>query len=159
MKYYKAIPQEEKPFVLWLLVAENEAELIEKGLSEDPLVLPEDKKPAYVNGVSPITVKGNELQQASAEDIRLYGIEYDNEQRVLKQSSKSLLLEKSVFDYKDNQFPMNEIARLHYSIIARNPKNYKVLHVGGIYDLQQQDVTEFISAYYNQLEILIQPIV
>lgn len=157
MRYFKAIPQEDKPYVLWQLVADNEAELLQLGLNEDPLILPEDLKPAYVNGVSPVIVKDNELVNLSAEQLRVYGVEYDTFQRVLIQSDKSNVIGNSSFEFKGMQFPMNETARLHYSVIARKAKNYKVLQLQGIYDLSSQDIPDFIDAYYNKLETITQP--
>jgi hypothetical protein len=155
-EYYKANELTEKPFIFWEMVAADDIQLENLGFKNDPLVVPEGEIPTLQYGVYPWKISGGELVDRTPSEMSNYQLQYQNENPVRLQANKIAKINSASFEYNAVNFPMNEVARLHYSVVERLPQNHKVLSYTGIYSLLEEDRASFISAYYFELEKLIQ---
>lgn len=155
MQYFKAKELPGKPFLIWQSVAENEEQLKMLPNPSDPLIIKEINVPAFQYGVCPWKIQGGQYVSRTPGEMAVFQSEFEAGELVYQQEIKIGNVNKSVFDFDNKQFPMNEVARLHYKCIERTPGNYKITSTAGQYNLQQADNPAFLNAFYNKLITLV----
>lgn len=163
MRFFKAIAVDVKPLIHWTCVAKNATELDMLGLSDDPLVLPEDQVPAYIYNVCPLKIVEGELVNRTPMEMSLYESEFLEKQKINNQSQISSKLENSsdaFFTFLTKDFPMNQTARLHYLAIQNTTgkTEYNVMTTNGMtVEITAANKADFLEAYHEKLLQLTQP--
>lgn len=156
MIYFKALELDNKPFVQWNSVAHSLKELQDLGMENDPLVLPENEVPAFEFGVCPLKVFEGQLVSRRQEEMDMFEQEFLQNQKLKEQGNSINAINEGTFEYNTEVFPLNETARLRYSLIkALNPKSLTVItSKGKSYILDTSEFDAFLTAYYSELLIL-----
>jgi hypothetical protein len=157
MRYYKAEPVNNKPFIYWHLWANSIEELQALGYEDDPLIIAEADMPDYQFGVCPMKIVDGQLVNRTAQEMEDFESEFIASSGFRTYGAKIADVNKALFVYDGKSFPMHDAARLFYGCIQRTAANYKVQHSTGIVDVFQADIPAFLDAYYNKLQTLTQP--
>lgn len=158
MRYFKAQPLENRPYIQWSLVAKDITELEAKGLDDDPLVVSEDVKPDFQYGVCPWKIVDGELVERTSGEMDTIEAEYNARAAMNTQRLQAITVETDSFVYDGRTFPMNQTARMLYAAVHHLGANAKVIDVLGVqYDLFAVNIPAFMTAYYTKLKALTQP--
>lgn len=157
MTYYKAVELSEKPYMQWDSWANSYEEYVAFGLENNPLIIAESDLPEFKFGVCPMKIVDGELVNRAPEEMAAFEAEYIAASGFRSYGKKIVDVDKALFVYDGNSFPMHNVARLYYSCILRTSANYKVQHTTGIYDLAPANISAFLDAYYSKMKILTQP--
>ena len=158
MKYFKAYPMAERPFMQWGLIAKSLAELETLGLDDDPLILAENLIPATEYGVCPLKIEGGELVERSTEEMDVFEVQFEMRNSLNNQAKKVRDLNVETFTYDDTDFPLNEAARIYYGAVNFLAANAKIMDATGAeYTLLAGNIPAFMTAYYTKLKTLTQP--
>lgn len=141
--FYKAIPIEEKPYILWQELTADEP--------DNPLVIDAADLPPYEYGVSTKEIKEGALVDR---DMTLLEREYN----AVLYTQKGAALQVATFEYDGTTFPMHEVARLYYKCIENTPGGYNLMRTDGQpYALAEANNEAFLTAYYAELLNQTQP--
>ena len=144
---FKAIELEQKPFITWLSTDEPLG----------ALVVREEDVPDYIFGVCPWKIVDGELVARDSSEMELFEEEYLIKQRVDTQAQKIIDVNNATFTFGTNEFPMNEVARLHYSMIDKTrPESVLVTSLDGAVRIDTYQIDDFMEAYYDELKTLIE---
>lgn len=131
MIYFKAVELEQKPFIQWNSVAFSLQELINLGLNDDPLVLPEDEIPFTEFGVYPIKIESGELVSRSSTEMESFRNEWCVVTDKNDFAKKIENVNVETFTYDGHEFMMDEVSRLFYYAIDKVRGNQKILTSSG----------------------------
>lgn len=160
MRYFIATEQEPKPLIVWNLVASSTAQLIELGLEDNPLVLPEDSLPDLIFGVCPLKIEGGELVDRTTGEMDDFEVEWTEITQKGTNAGKIVDVNTGHFTYDSTNFPMDEVSRLFYAAISNQPPAGDVKCMttsGALYNLTNANIGDFITEYYKKLRALAQP--
>lgn len=152
MRYFKAITQDNKPFIIWSLFANSLAELQARGLDSDPSIVEESSIPANVYDVCPLKIEAGELVERTVPEMAVFEAEYDTAVIVGGQANIVEVLKTQTFAFDSQTFPMHESARLIYDLVEKLGSSRKIITADGLqYDLLDADIPLFMNNYRNEL--------
>jgi len=152
MRYFKAVPTDEKPFVHFAGWADSLAELTEMGEFENPLIVAEDQI-VYQFGVFTMRIVDGALVDWTPEEMDTFEAEYNQKQLVSAESAKVGVIDNEKFVYSSKSYPLHPAARLRYMAIeADNGKDVQVMTITGeIVTVAEANIPAFMNAYYTKL--------
>ena len=152
MRYFKAIAQENKPFIIWSLFANSLVELQALGLEDDPLIVKETSIPDNVYDVCPLKIVDGELVDRTVPEMEDFEAEYDTAVIISGQANIVEVLKTQTFAFDGQTFPMHDSARLIYETYETLGGNRKIITSDGQeYDLLDEEIENFMIAYRNEL--------
>ena len=156
MKFYKADPIAEKPFIRWNEVAKNIDELIALGLENDPLILPYELVPSYQFAVCPLKIEAGELVPYTLIEMNAFEASFDVRQSIIAEADKIKDINKGTFLHAGNLYPMHEVARLRYMACALDaPANQNFMDVTGVVrTILEADLPTFLNKYYKEIQLI-----
>lgn len=145
---FRAIEIPNKPLIVW---EQWDGEL-------DALTVNESNIPANQFGVCPWKVEGGSLVARTTAEMAIFETEYNQYQAGKEYIAKTNDVNAATFTWNGFTFPMHETARLYYTVIEREPGNYKAKDItGALREVLTANNAAFIDAYYYQLKQLTQP--
>ena len=160
MKYFKANSLITKPFVYFQSVANSQAELIQYGLNNDPLVLAENLVPAFQFGVCPLKIVNGALVPRTTAEMNAFEAEWLAEQKLRAQAQAAEGIENETFMFQMILYPMNRSAHLRYLAMAhRRPAVTNLQAVNRVIPLAQADIDGFMEAFYDKMLNLTEPLI
>lgn len=160
MNYYKAYETNNRPFLLFDLVADSMEELIAIGLDADPLVVPEDRltdpgHPDYISyeyGICHYRIFNGLLELRPAQEITDQQTALSIASEVQKTFAVSSVLDEATFTFDGKEFPLTPSARAVYTaVIDLQPPTRSLITTTGNYTLTAANISMFKTAYYNAL--------
>lgn len=156
MKYFKAIPIAVKPYINWSEWASNLADLTAMGENDNPLILPENEKPAFISGVCPLKIVGGELVARTSGEMAEFEAEYVQETTIRESKGKIKDIEDGTFTYSGNTFPMHEAARLRYLSVANiTPSDQRFMKMDGtVVTIAEANLPAFLDKFYKEILVI-----
>lgn len=160
MRYFKAYETNNRPFVLFNLVADSLEELEALGMDEDPLVVTEDQlvnpaDPDYISfeyGICHKRIFNGDLEDRPSGDITGQQAALNKATNVQKTIAVSNELNEEVFNFDGHEFPMTSAARSVYmAVVDSTPTTRLIISTTGSYTLNAADIPSFKAAYYSAL--------
>lgn len=160
MRYYKGYETDERPFLLFALVADSLEELQDLGLDTDPLVVTEDQlmndtDPDYISyeyGICHKRIFNGLIEDRPSGEITAQQTALAAATNIIKTSAVSNSLDVETFTYDSREFPMTPSARSVYmALIEHQPASVELITTTGAYTLVQANITTFKEEYYAAL--------
>jgi len=160
MRYYRAYETDNRPFLLFELVADSLQELEEIGLDADPLVVTEDQlmnpaDPDYISyeyGICHKRIFGGVIADRLTGEITAQQTALNAATQLVKTKEVEAALEVETFTYASRKFPLTPSARSVYTaIVDGNPASTNLITTTGSYTLLQASIPAFKAAYYAAL--------
>ena len=154
--YFIALERAEKPFVSWLSVGSfTPTEFENSDYNKNPLVRAEDEIPSYAFGVSTVHIVDRRLVARDAAEMAIYEEEYNIKIALFNNRNRIGDINGSSFNFDGNDFPMDEVSRLYYSMIALSVDDYSIQTMSGSkYALRDTSKNDFLRAYYTKLLLI-----
>lgn len=126
--------------------------------TSNPLVKAQEDIPATAYGVYPLKIVAGALVDRTLEEMNVFKDENDYAIAVSEQREKIDIVENSTFIYLTKEYPMNEVARLHYAAMQSLGVDTDVMNTTGLTDeILAADIPAFMTAYFTQLKTITQP--
>ena len=160
MRYFKAYETNNRPFVLFNLVADSLEELEALGMDEDPLVVTEDQlvnpsDPGYISyeyGICHKRIFNGDLEDRPSGDITTQQAALNKATNVQKTQTVNSKLDEEVFSFDSHEFPLTPAARSVYmAVIELAPASRMLISTTGSYIFSSTYLAGFKAAYYAAL--------
>ncbi|MBK5213351.1 MAG: hypothetical protein JJE55_06800 [Flavobacteriaceae bacterium] len=160
MKYYKAYETDDRPFLLFDLVADTLEELQELGMDTDPLVVTKDQlllpaDPNYISyeyGICHKRIFGGVIADRLAGEITDQQAALAKATEVARSKSLTGIFETETFTYDSHDFPLTEAARSVYNAVFDAPAaDCGLVSTTGNYTLLSANIGAFQTAYLNKI--------
>lgn len=158
MRYYKGYETDERPFLLFALVADSLEELQELELDADPLVVTEDQlmilaDPGYISyeyGICHKRIFNGLIEDRPIGEITAQQTALNKAVEVQKTKTVSNVLDETTFIFDGKEFPMTPAARSIYTaVIEYAPPVRNLITTTGTYVLTDANLAAFKEAYYT----------
>lgn len=153
MKYYLAIKQDSYPFIRWTEVAQFETieDFNKSEWASNPLVK-EKADIIQVFGTYSYHIVDGEFVDRTEENMAELQKDFDAKNALDSNINKIESINSDSFRFDRNEFPMDEVSRLFYAMIAVKPNDYSIQTMDySKYDLSSENNTDFLKAYQDKL--------
>ena len=160
MNYYRAYETEELPKLLFQFVADSIDQLEAMGMTDDPLVVAEDRllDPehsefiSYEYGICHQRIFNGQLADRPTGEITAQQAVTAKASEVSKTTTLEQLMDASTFDFDGKEFPLTPAARSVYeAVIAAEPGSVDIISTTGTYSLANIDLSAFSDSYYARI--------
>lgn len=155
MKYFEAYEITTRPFILFRLIAQNEADLT-PAQEASLIVVSEENLPSYEFGICHKKIFNNELIDRPQVEIDEYEAKSIKAVNLYESVQKGEEVKAATFAFDGHEFPMtfaaDQIYRaLEYTLGTGSfvPKN--IASTTGDYEIIDANVEDFIAAYYTAI--------
>lgn len=158
MRFFKAFEIQQKPLIQWDCFANSQKEYDDLNLSKDPLIVSEKDIPEFEFGVCPWKIASGQLVGRTPAEMAVFETEYDAKNKINGQKRLIDDVNNSSFEFDGKSFPMNESARIYYSVARDLNADCEVMAVDAtLYLLSASKITAFYLALNTQLKALLSP--
>lgn len=160
MNYYKAKEQDTPPYIVFELVATSAEELERLEMTDDPLVVPEERltnpdHPEYISyeyGVCHLRIQNGELVPAQVEEINQAQADLGKATQAVLTKEAGKTLDEETFVHESKNFPMNAGAReLYRAIFDQRPATYTVATLEGDFVITGENIDAIQDAYNQKI--------
>jgi len=158
MKYFKAIKLLQYPFIQWTKIAEYETieDFESSDWSDDPLVKAESDI-VKIFGTYPYQIVDGAFVDYTTEELVDLEKAFTVRQAMAKNRNRIETLNTSTFTYDGHEFPMDDASRLFYSTFDKISGSKKIFDIEAFnYGLLEENIPDFMAAYYAQLNNITQ---
>ena len=156
MRYFRAIELDEKPFIQFDCWATNDEDYITLGLDQDALVVAEDNLPEYRFGVCTQKIENGQLVERTETELLAFEAEYETTSRADRYAGTIDNVDKGVFEFNRERFPLHQSARLMYEVAERNQTDMEFQTIDGKRILiETKDIAAFAGTYRNEIKNII----